>query len=190
MKTQGHEDITHKLGRILDRVTQITSGGSVVPAAVVLVAWVITVAVFIIGRTVFDLNWMFIEEFTVYWLIFIVFFGIAYTLRKGGHVKVDVLVRLLPRRAKEILAIITNFMGLVIIIYLTWRTAQWFQSGLEYEIRSSFPSNILLWPVYLVIPVGLAFMGLEMLRQIYYSIMGVLRPKDASLAQDDGSELT
>jgi len=189
MKDPDHKDISYRVGRILDIVTKITSLGSIAPAAVVLVAWVLVVSVFIIGRAVFNVNWMFIEEFTVYWLIFIVFFGLAYTLRTGWHVKVDVLVRLLPRRTREILAIVTNFMALIIIIYLTWRTAQWFQSGLEYEIHSSFPSNILLWPVYLVIPVGLVFMGLEMLRQIYNSILGVLRPKDSSLTQDDGSEL-
>ncbi len=189
MKNQGREDVPYRVGRILDKVTHITSRGLIVPAVVLLVAWVLVVAVFIIGRSLFNLNWTFIEEFTVYWLILSTFFGLAYTLRTGGHVKVDVVVRLLPSKVRSILVVITNFLALIIICYLTWRGVEWLQGGIEYEIHSSFPSNVLLWPVYLIIPLGWAFLGLEMLRQLYHGVIGLIRPEESRLKQEDVSQL-
>ena len=43
--------------------------------------------------------------------------------------------------------------------------------------------------VYLIIPVGLVFMGLEMLRQLFHGILELVRPEEAGPTQSDSSEL-
>jgi len=49
-------------------------------------------------------------------------FAIAHTSIKGGHVSVSLLTRLLPKRARAVIQIITNTLALVFFALLTWRS--------------------------------------------------------------------
>lgn len=181
IKYPGHGEIMHRIDSILDKVMHIISVGLVAFPGILVVAWVLVFAVFITGRTLFKMNWMFIEEYTTYWLVLIVFFGLAYALRTGGHIYVAVVVKLLPTKGRNILAVVTNFLALCLICYLMWRGVEWFKYGYASGARSDFPSNTLLWPVFLIIPIGLAFLGLEQLRQLYHSVIRLLWTEEVRL---------
>jgi TRAP-type C4-dicarboxylate transport system permease small subunit len=49
-------------------------------------------------------------------------FAMAYTSVKGGHVSVSLVTRLLPKRVRIIIQIITNTLALVFFGLLTWRS--------------------------------------------------------------------
>jgi TRAP-type transport system small permease protein len=61
----------------------------------------------------------FTEEITGYLLTFIVFIGLAYTMRVGAHVITNILISHLSDRAYEQLVIIRNFIGVIFAIFLT-----------------------------------------------------------------------
>lgn len=49
-------------------------------------------------------------------------FAIAHTSIKGGHVRVSLVTRLMPKRARIILQIITNLLALILFGLLSWRS--------------------------------------------------------------------
>lgn len=51
----------------------------------------------------------------------LVFFILAYTEYKGGHIKVDLVVRLLSRRIRAILGAITGILTLAFAVLMCWR---------------------------------------------------------------------
>jgi len=55
----------------------------------------------IIVRRLFDGSIIWALELTLYLFLYLVVFGMSYVLRKGGHIGVDVMVKLMPATAQK-----------------------------------------------------------------------------------------
>jgi TRAP-type C4-dicarboxylate transport system permease small subunit len=73
----------------------------------------------VIMRYVFRKPFWFTEEVTGYLLIFIIFIGMAYTMKAGAHVVTDVFVRHIPPNVREALKIPRNILGLIFAVFFT-----------------------------------------------------------------------
>jgi len=168
-------DALYAAYRVLDRITNMTSKALIVPCVVTLVVLVSVFGVAITVRAVANVGWPFVEEFTHYWLVLVGSFALAYTLRNGEHIKVRTITQLLPKRVRSILAVIASLLAVAIVAYLTQKGGIWFWQGLETGVRSVYPSHVILWPVYLLVPVGLIFLGLELLRELCGSLIALIQ---------------
>lgn len=168
-----HEGMRYQVETFFDKVAGIISIGLISSTAVVLVAWVVVMVTYIVGRGLGKIEWLFVEEFTAYMMVLIGCFALPYTLRSGGHITVDVVTRLLPKRVRGILEVVTNLLSLAIVCYLMYRGYEWFLVGLELGTRSTFPSYMLQWPVYLLIPIGLAALAWALLSRLYGNIISL-----------------
>jgi len=98
-------------------------------------------------------------------LLAIVFFGWAYTLSVGGHVRLDTVVSRLRPRVQAISGFITSFIALIIFGSITW------QSALK-AMRTSGTSevidviNIPLYPFQFFVSVGAFALCLELIVQM------------------------
>tara|TARA_B100001971_G_C18015178_1_gene444409 strand:- start:47 stop:604 length:558 start_codon:yes stop_codon:yes gene_type:complete len=155
--------------RILDRVTGAISGALAGTAAVVLVGWVIVFVVYITARAIFNVGWMFVEEYTQYFMVLVIFFALLYTLRSDGHMKVTIITRLLPERIRDTLEVVTDLLSLIIVVYMTHKATLWFWHGLADSVHAPFRSNTLLWPIYLLPPIGLTALSLGLLLELLRS---------------------
>ena len=169
-----HESTRSRVERTLEKVTNVMSIALISPAAVALVAWVVVMTVFIAARALFNVGWMFVEEFTAYLVVLVSFFALPYTLISQGHIRVDVITKKLPRRVRGILEVVTTLLSLVVVGYLAHKGVLWFWYGVEVGRRSEFPSNLLMWPVYLFVPIGLAALEWALLVQLYRSVIGLV----------------
>jgi TRAP-type C4-dicarboxylate transport system permease small subunit len=75
----------------------------------------------VIMRYMFRKPFPFTEEVTGYLLIFIVFIGLAYTMKVGAHVVTDVFVSRIPPQAREALKIPRNILGLIFVVFLQYQ---------------------------------------------------------------------
>ena len=92
-----------KIKRLMDIISTVT----VAPCLIILVVWVFLVTFYVIGRKYFGLQWMFVEEFTGYIMIFITFFSQSYAYKVGAHINVDLVVNRLTNKGQSILNLIT-----------------------------------------------------------------------------------
>jgi TRAP-type C4-dicarboxylate transport system permease small subunit len=169
-----HEGAAYRIDRLFDKVSHVIAYGLISIPAVILVAWILVFIAYITFRY-FGMPWVFVEEFTAYFMVLGASFAFAYTLKSGRHIKVDVLIRLLPRLVRNILEVFTLLLGLVVATYLTEKSFEWFLSGVKRGTQSMFPSDIIMWPVYLIVPVGFAAMDLVLLQQLYGSVIRLIK---------------
>lgn len=74
--------------------------------------------------------------------IFVVFGGMAYAHRAGGHVSVDLFAPRFPRRLNRVLVILGNVAGAVIFTMIAWQL--WKAIGLARMLNQS--TNLLIIP--------------------------------------------
>jgi len=156
-----------KFFKVLDKISDKISNWLANISMISVIIWPVIMVVYVILRS-FNICWLFVEEFTEYWLLMIVFFSLTYTLKTKSHIKVDIVVKYLPQKARKILEIITMILSFLVILYLLNSSINFLKCGIEYKTHSSFPSHALLWPIYSIIPIGLISLGLEMFVEICY----------------------
>lgn len=76
-------------------------------------------------------------ELTEYMMAIIVAFGLAYCAVRRGHVRVDVVVERLPRRAQAVIDSITGLFGLVLVALITWQIPLYVKSQFDLGLTSS-----------------------------------------------------
>jgi len=160
----------------LEKILQIISSRAVLACVLITLAWVFVFAAYIISRF-FNLGWLFVEEFTGYWLVLIAYVPLAYALMTDAHIRVEIVSSRLPEKARSILEVCTDTLALIIVAYLLGRSIEWLLHGIEYGTRASTASNIPLWPIYLLIPIGLTLFSLMLVVRISRSVTGLMRAK-------------
>lgn len=173
------KSIIDRIDRVLDRITRITSGVPAFAIGTLLVVWVILIAVYVVGRLFFQVKWMFVPEFTEYFMVCVVFLSVAYTLRSKGHISIDIVLRRLSKRVNAILEAITAFLSLLITCFLVERGIDWFLYAFSSHMYSMGPMHTLMWPIFLVVPIGLTMLSLELLLYFYRTVVQAVRGERA-----------
>lgn len=96
-------------------------------------------------------------------IVVVVFFALAYTEVRKGHVQIELLVSRLPAGARRILATVMYFFGAAFFIIVAWRVALLMWSYLFPSIRTSDILDIPFAPFIFVIAIGSLALSLEML---------------------------
>jgi len=137
-----------------------------------MIIWPLVMIFYVILRSL-DIGWLFVEEFTEYWLLMIIFFSLSYTYKSKGNISVDVMVRNLSERNINILGLITKILTSFVFIYILFKSIGWIKFAFYSYMKSQYPSQILLWPIYCIIPIGLVSLVLESFLDIYEQIKKV-----------------
>lgn len=151
------------LGRFLDGLLYACAvlGALVLLGICLLVTWVV------ISRRWLGapLGWN--VEVTEYALLYLTFLATAWVLRHDGHVRVDVLVNLLPVRAQRTLRRITDGLALVVCALLFYHsfaaTAEAYRENLLLVKMLIIPK----WPTLAVIPLGFLLLAVELVRGMF-----------------------
>ncbi|MEY8097757.1 TRAP transporter small permease [Falsihalocynthiibacter sp. S25ZX9] len=122
-------------------------------------------------------------DFAGYFLATASFMAMAYTLRSGTHIRVNLLVQRLPEHSRWILEIGTLVIGAAVSSYATYFTAALVQESWHYGDKSTGIIAISLWIPQLTMVAGLALLTLAFVDTLLES----LRAKSPILT-DTGSE--
>ena len=151
-----------RLARLIDRVNGLF--GKLIP-------WLVFAAVAIsalnaVARKAFNLSSNAYLE--VQWYLFAAVFllGGGYAFLVNAHVRIDVLAGKLSMRARNIIDVVGIVLFLlplcVVMLDLSWPYVwQAYTSG---EISQNF-GGLIRWPVYALVPVGFALLGLQALSE-------------------------
>ena len=109
-------------------------------------------------------------ELNEFMLVVVVFFGLAHTAVEGGHVSVGLVVSRLPQRSQAFFEVITNLLGLVLFVLITWRALVQTMILWESNARSgvlSIPSA----PFQLIVAFGSGVLCLVLLLNVLNSLV-------------------
>lgn len=116
----------------------------------------------VLMRYFFNEPQLFVDELASFLQIVVIFGGLAYTFRTGGHVRVDLVTARLPPRARAWLRLVGLLGSLGFLVIVMWTTLQSTLTAYRYG-RVSTVMLYPLWGPMLLIPLGLALLALVML---------------------------
>jgi len=125
----------------------------------------------VIGRAVWSRPIPGTMELSSYMLAVFILSGLAYTHQVRGHVRVEMLVAKLPRRAAQAAEVATTLLSLFIISILAW---QGWVEGID-ESTVSDMLRIPQWPFRLLVAVAGGLLCLELVIDLGVSLGKLVR---------------
>ncbi|NYT66428.1 TRAP transporter small permease [Alcaligenaceae bacterium] len=125
------------------------------------------VAYDVITRTLFLMTNSWVTEVTMYLMGYITFMGAAYALKEGSHVRVDMLVQKLKPPMRQAVATIVNICMVILVATLTWLSYEFFIDAWSSNEVSDTLLSISLWIPYLFFFLGMAWLLVVLIIQIY-----------------------
>jgi TRAP-type C4-dicarboxylate transport system permease small subunit len=154
--------LLNKLGASFD---YIISSAAVFSGALVILLMLGVVAN-VTGRS-FGSSIVGVEEVSEYFLLWLTFAGTAWVLKRGKHVKIDVLTNYLPSKAQAVLNVILSIIAAVIFLFIAWYG---FLTIADYIQRGVYMPQILRLPkgiVWAIVPLGSLLLAIQSLRNVY-----------------------
>jgi len=108
----------------------------------------------VVGRYVFNNPLPASLEFTLILLTLITFLGIAHVQARGGHMRLEFLLRRLSPRGQVILDILAILIGLFIFATATWQGWKWFMEALATHEEMMGQWELPAYPARLIFTIG------------------------------------
>lgn len=150
------------LVRAIERLSD--AAGYLAGAMVVGLTALITSAV--IARRVFAAPILAVEEVSGYLLLTIVFFGLAYTMKTGGHIRADIVLSHVPPRVRAVLDVGATVLALGFALVLLGGAWALVTEYYGHGTTSFRYLQIQLWVPASLLVVGAALLALQLLSQL------------------------
>lgn len=151
---------------IFDRIITLFA----ILAAVLLIFVTLAVLAEIVMRYFFRHPILGVVEVTEYCLLWITFLVAAWVLKRGGHIRMDLILGHLKPRIRIMLNVVTSIICALICLALTWYgvAVTWFHFQSDYRLSTPLmpPSA----PIIVIIPIGALLLFIQFLRVAYSHI--------------------
>ncbi len=148
-------------GRLMDRVLL----GFAWLAGLLMMFSLITVCIDVILRYFFNRPTGWVLQFSEYILLYIPFLAAAYVLREERHIRIDIVLNRLSRRAQSLTNMVTSILGFsvlsVLTYYGTWITHDFYVRNVPTLKYLKMPEFL----VIMVIPLGCGLFALQFVRR-------------------------
>ncbi len=161
-----------KLGFSLERVIYPFSRWISILSMIAAVVMMFLVTVDVFMRRVLNAPILGSYEIGKVLLVMVVFFGVAYVMSVKGHVAVDTVTRLYPKKLQLVVSGIAHFLSLLIVALISWQSAVYGLDMLRVG-ETSVLLRILVSPFILIVAFGSAVLSLVILVQFIYLLAGV-----------------
>lgn len=96
------------------------------------------------------------DEYSAYGLALIIFLGSGYCLKEGGHIRITLVLGLLPKPVARVITFIATTVTTIFFGYLWWYLLKMVQSTVRYQTTSGTLTNTPLWIPQTLMLVGAA----------------------------------
>lgn len=105
-------------------------------------------------------------------MVIVTFLGLAWVLKKGGHVTMDLVLKQFPVKA-QVMIHFFNFLVCAAVSFLVmWYGGKVVWRQLVEGHRFATVLETPMWPLFAPIPIGFCLLGIECLRRAYAVIVG------------------
>jgi TRAP-type C4-dicarboxylate transport system permease small subunit len=168
-------------------IDRILDGSDALSRVVALLAAVMIggIAVLILSevalRSLFNVSLPYAWEYSSYLNGMAVFCGAAFTLRYGGHVRVQLLVGFLGERGQRVVEIVATLLGLLVAVYITYGlTHLAIDSALKWRTSPTYNKVPLIYPQGMI-----AFGAILLCLQIALRLVRLLSNRPADIVSTD-----
>lgn len=112
----------------------------------------------VLARSIFKAPTVWSLEISQYLMFIAICLVPAYTLEKGGHIKVDFVVNHLSLGKKRMANLLSSFLSIIFFAALLWKSSQMAWSAFQFGETSMSLLAIPLFPIYIFLPLGTFFL--------------------------------
>lgn len=171
------ENLLIRITKIADQTFFAFSRICVAVSGIIMVGITIMITLGVFARTFTDWVFLFVEEWGALALIPISYLAFGYVLRRDRHLKMDLLVRAVPKSIKEVFAIFSGVFGLFVLAFIIQSAYNSFMYTWVRQVVSSGPMQTPLWIFNLVILIGIALFTIDMILFLANHIIYVVKGK-------------
>lgn len=155
--------------RLIERISGVTG---------TITAWLV---VPLIAATVYDVGARYLFTLPTQWAYEVGYMmmgthallGMAYTLREGGHIRIDAFSQLLSERAKAVIDVVGYAVFVLpCLIWVTWSLwGYWVHAYATNELSGQSAWNPVIWPFKLVFFIAFVLLVLQIVAQIIKALL-------------------
>ncbi|AXQ95536.1 TRAP transporter small permease [Cereibacter azotoformans] len=127
-------------------------------------------------RAVLNQSTIWQTEAVIYLMIAATTVGLPYVQRLRGHVNVDLVPHMLPRRVRRVLAYVVLISTIAVMAVLAWYAFDVWHQAFDRNWKSSTVWAAPLWVPYLAMPVGFGLFILQLVADLVGLITGAEPP--------------
>jgi len=125
----------------------------------------------IVGRSFFDYSTMLADEYSGYFYLGAVFFGLAYTFNESGHIRINLITSRLNLNKQRVIDIFAGLLATLILSFAWYYSYLSMVDTKDMEMLSEAVSETPLWLTQIPITIGLGMFVLALftfaLRRIF-----------------------
>lgn len=123
------------------------------------------------------------DEYSAYGLAAIVFLGGGYTLKEGGHIKITLVLTLLPARAGTVLELIARTVSTALMGYLLYYLYLMVEATYRYGSTSGTLTATPLWVPQGIMLIGGGAFFLQLLAETLNAVQGVFTRRPGAVRE-------
>ena len=136
-------------------------------SSILLLLMMLSVIYDIVARLVFHAPTLWVIDINEYMLVYLTFLPAGWILLKDGHVKVELVTSRLGPRTQRVMGFITDLLGLLYCVILTWQSWRVTSEALQHDYRFSTALSLPQSPIFAIIPIGSAWLALAFLARLW-----------------------
>ena len=140
----------------LEKISKRLSTWGAYLSSGILVALVILIMIEIIGRSFFDYSTMIADEYSGYFYLTVVFFGLAYTFNEGGHIRINLVTSHFSEKAQRWIDVFAGIMSTGVMLFVLYYSYLFMIDSHEMEMVSENVSETPLYLTQIPISIGVA----------------------------------
>ncbi len=147
------------IDRIVKFLAYISSGATLL----------ITIIVFIevCYRGFFNKSIMVADEYSAYLYVVLVLFGLGYTLKEKGHIRIRIILSRLSDKNQKYLDLVVSIIALFICGFAFYYSILLVKDSYRLAMVSETPAKTPIWIPQLAMPVGFFVFGLQIGKRVY-----------------------
>ncbi|MCF7934460.1 MAG: TRAP transporter small permease [Spirochaetia bacterium] len=145
---------------------------------------IITVQVFFRYVLLNSISWS--EEIARYLFIYMVYFGISYAVRKNRHIKIEVLINVLPVTGKKVISIISDLLFLVFASVVTYQAFS-VVGTLDRLGQVAGITGLPMSLIYSGVPIGYGLVCIRLVQNLYHKLTNLSSPYEQFVYRGDRS---
>lgn len=95
-----------------------------------------------------------------------VFLGLAYLMRQGRHIKVELFAQRLSKRTGAAIDVVTSFLAMAALAVVTVKGWDWAVRGLRLGLETGGTWRLPYFPALLMVPIGAGLCCLQLMRKM------------------------
>jgi TRAP-type C4-dicarboxylate transport system permease small subunit len=137
-------------------------------------AFMVGIAVSIVAQMIWRIRGLTLDSTEVAGLCLAAstFFGLAHTFRRGGHVRINLIIDRLPERSRHVVEIALCILGVGIVAFLAWNMSKLAIQSYQFEDKTPGLLAMSFWIPQSGVAAGLWVLAIALLDEVVWLLQG------------------